>query len=138
MDFNENTYLGYAIWDMSQDTPLSLAGIRHHTLLPSRNFASKYFNVPLSSTTHDRISSWWIHLTRSVGLASGRALLLLSDPCPTGRALLSGIHPNPLLRHSGVGCLRFEALERNEVSFNRSRQAAWPAPVLLCRKRAQR
>jgi hypothetical protein len=113
--FGENTYLGYAIWDMSQDTPLSLAGIRHHTLLLSRNFTSKYFNVPLSSTTHDRISAWWIHLTRSVGL-------LLDGPCcpSTGSdrtALLSGIHPNPLLRHSVcVGCrpVRVEAKERNE------------------------
>jgi hypothetical protein len=32
--------------------------MQHHTLLLSRNFAFKYFNVPLSSTTHDRISSY--------------------------------------------------------------------------------
>jgi hypothetical protein len=51
-------YFRYTISDMSQDMLLSLAQICHHTLLPLHNFASKYFNVPLSSTTHDHISSY--------------------------------------------------------------------------------
>jgi hypothetical protein len=43
------------MWDLSQDMPLPVAPIHHRILLLLRILLHKYFNVPLLSSTHDRI-----------------------------------------------------------------------------------
>jgi hypothetical protein len=54
------------ISDMSQDTPLPLAPIRHHILLLLRILLHKYFKVPLLSSTHDQTSDIRTELDSSV------------------------------------------------------------------------